>query len=136
MTSAAIAGAGLFGDRNFARPMRRPNPAMIDQPNPGAAPNVATLTGLGAGSGAGIGIGDSASGLVRCIVGLAPAGTGTLVLSFPAALPAAAGGIFAAADWCSILVSGANPYTLTWTATRALTAGETVLVQYQWVNAT
>lgn len=136
MTSAAIAGAGLLGDRGMRRPMRQGPPVMTRPPNPGAAPAVQTLAGLGLGSGAGLGIGDSASGLVRCVVGLAPSASGTLVLLWPATPPAAAGGIFGAAEWAAIVVTGANPYTLAWTATRQLAAGEIVTIAYQWGNAT
>lgn len=128
----AVNGSPGQGAAN-ARPLRGPPAAFVRQPYLGQAPAVASVTGFGTGSGAGLrnngSDADQSQGLVAIKVGLAPAGTGTVVLVFPAAPPA----LFYAADWASLTSSGTTTQTITWTANRPLVTGETLLLAYQWL---
>jgi hypothetical protein len=131
--SAAISGTHLLRDNvSMARPMWQGPPAMTRPPNPGAAPQVGAVTGLGTGAGAGIGANsDSAWGTVRLFVGLAPAGAGSLTLTWPVTPPVAP--VFAA-DWApnGFTVTGANPYTVIWAGTSLVSNSKAIHLAYQW----
>lgn len=108
----------------------------VDQGNP---PRVATAVGFGAGGGAFIrnqgGDADAAQGLVVCRFGLGAAVSGTVTLQFPQATPAAAGGMFCAAAWASLVVTQGNPLTIAWTvAGNPIGPGEHHAIAYQWNN--
>ena len=121
----------------YLRPLRGALGSDVRQPDLGSPPAVASASGFGTGSGAGIvhsgSQADQSQGLVAIKVGAGPATTGTVVLTFPLTPPA----MFVAADWATIaqgLVS--KTLTLTWTGTRPLVPGETLLVAYQWQVST
>lgn len=128
--------AGLATGASNSRPLRGPPVAYTRQPYLGSPPQVVGITGLGAGSGAYVtnngSDADQSQGLVALRVGLTPAATGTLSLTYPAGIPAF--GYFYAADWASVSVTGGggNNTTLTWTANRPLVSGELLLLAYQW----
>jgi hypothetical protein len=133
--SANISGTNLLRDNiGMARPMRNGPPVMTRPPGPGLAPIVTTATGLGAGGGVGVGgNSDAGWGHLRVFVGLAPAASGTIVLLWPVTPPAATGGLFFTADWATIVQTGTNPYTLTWTAILPLVTNKRPLrLAYEW----
>lgn len=132
---------GSYGGQaaSNARPLRGPPVTSVRQPYLGQAPFANAATGFGTGSGVMVrnqgSDADQSQGLFAVKVGLAPAGTGTIVANFPAAIPA--GGIVFLADWCTIAASIVGGVaTLTWTATRTLVTGEMLLVAYQWAVST
>jgi hypothetical protein len=131
--SASISGTNLQATR-MVRPMRQYPPATIRPPDLANIPLVVSATGLGSGGGAGVGgNADSAWGQLRVFVGLAPSASGTIVLQWPVAPPAAAGGIFCAADWASLVVTQGNPLTIAWTATQPLVQSfRPLLLAYEW----
>lgn len=119
-----------------ARPLRGPPVAFVRQPYLGSPAIVSAVTGLGNGSGGGIqnngSDADQSQGLIALRVGLAPAGTGTVGLTYPAGIPSL--GYVYMADWASVAVTGGggNNSTITWTANRPLVTGELLLIAYQW----
>ena len=119
-----------------ARPLRGPPASFTRQPYLGGAPVVSAATGFGPGAGAMIrnqgSDADQSQGLIAAKVGLAPSGTGTVVIVFASAPPA----MFYAADWATITAAGTTTQTLTWTATRSLIPGEVLLIAYQWAVST
>ena len=134
--SAAIAGFHVLRDNvGMARPMREGPPLMTRPPTPGLAPQVVSISGFGTGSGAGIGgNADNAWGHVRIFVGLGPSGTGTIVLTWPVT-PAA--GVTFLADWATLVVTGTNPYTVTWTAGAPLVSNsKAIILAYEWTTST
>lgn len=135
--SASIAGNHVLADNvSMARPMRQGPPAMTRPPNPGAAPVPVSVSGLGTGQAIGLrgGGDDSSQGEFILTVGAIPLGTGTIVVQWPVTPPG--GTPFFAADSFSFVVTGANPYTLTWTALTPPRPGSNPRVQYQWLTST
>jgi hypothetical protein len=109
-------------------------PLATRPPAPGAAPIVVSATGLGAGGGVGIGgNADSAWGHLRVFVGLGAASTGTIVLQWPVAPPASAAGVECACDWATLVLTGTNPLTITWTAVAPLIPNSKPIgLSYEW----
>jgi hypothetical protein len=109
----------------------------VRQPDLGAAPIVANVTGFGTGQGAYIrnnGAGaDQSQGLVVIQCGINPTGSGTVVLVFPNIPPT----MFVAGDWGSFTQGlASHTLTITWTATRTLNPNERLLLAYQWSIST
>lgn len=135
--SASIAGQNVRADNlNMARPMRNGPPAITRpiQP-PGTQPLVASASGLGTGGGAGLSAdSDGAWGHVKVFVGVGAANTGVIVVNFPVTPPAGASGLFWTANWATLVVTGTNPYTVTWTAPGALnpTGYNSLKLAYEW----
>jgi hypothetical protein len=133
--SAVTAGHHIFRDNlNMARPMGQGPPAMTRPVNPGAMPLVVSATGLGSGGGVGGGANsDAAWGHFHVYVGLAPAASGIIVVQWPLT-PSSAPGFFA--DWASLIPTGANPYSIAWTALAPLvTNSKPLRLSYQWAIA-
>jgi len=108
------------------------------QPYLDSVPAVASVTGFGTGSGAGIrnqgSDADQSQGLVMITVGIGAATSGTVGLNFPAAIPAAAGGFFVAADWVATITGAlaGQVLTISWTAAAAPMPGKPLFIAYQW----
>lgn len=127
--------SGTIADNlSMARPMWRGPPQFSRPPNPGAGPNVVSASGLGSGGGAGAagGNSDSAFGHIRLFIGLAPSASGTVVLQWPVTPPVA---LSWTANWATLVVTGTNPYTVTWTALAALASNSRAALDYQWSAA-
>lgn len=139
---APVNSGGLWNDIGAEWPFTLRNYLLsVRQPGLGNAPNVVSLSGFGSpglvGPGATIsGTGndaDQTDGLVKIFVGLAPAGSGTIVLRFPIAPGAGTYVLFA--DWANALGNGTpagNNLTINWTANRTLIANEVLMLAYQW----
>jgi hypothetical protein len=129
-------GAAFGQGASNTRPLRGPPQAYGRQPYLGSAPQVVTLTGLGLGSGAGIvnqgSDADQSQGLVRLVVGLTPAPSGTLSLYFPIA--PTPGQYVILADWSTPITPtvSVNNLLMAWSAARPLATGEVLLLAYQW----
>jgi hypothetical protein len=89
-----------------------------------------SATGLGSGGGAAIdGRSDASFGHIRVYVGLAPSATGAIVVTFPA-LQA---NLQWSCDWATLVVTGSNPITLTWTAISPLVTSSVPLrIDWRW----
>lgn len=118
------------------RPLRGPPAAFVRQPYLGSPPAVSVCTGFGTGSGAGIqnngSDADQSQGLVAIKVGLNPAATGAIGLSFPAGITT---GLYVfLADWATFSAAppAGNNIVITWTGTRPLIPGEVLFGAYQW----
>lgn len=121
-------GFGGQGASN-ARPLGEPPQHQVRQPYLGSPPAVSAISGFGTGSGAFIlnegSDADQSQGLVAIRVGLAPAQSGTIELSFPVTPPAMS--FFC--DWATIEASEGD---LTLTFNRPLVTGELLRLAYQW----
>jgi hypothetical protein len=118
-----------------ARPLRGPPASFTRQPYLGQPPMVSSANGFGSGSGGGIvnsgSDADQSQGLIAIKVGLSPLTGGTVIVAFPATIPA--GGLVFLADWATLVpVIASGVATLTWTGTRPLVTGEVLLIAYQW----
>lgn len=137
--SAAMGGRNNLAENwNSARPMWQAPPADTRPPNPGAGPAVVSATGLGTGGGVGLGANsDSAFGHLRVFVGPGAAGSGTIVLQWPVAVPGSAGGVACACDWATLVVTPGNPLSIAWTAVAPLVpSSRAIHLAYEWNNAT
>ena len=137
--SASIAVPGGQNLDWGVTPLRQYPPGTVravDQKNP---PVIVSATGLGNGGAFIINQGadaDASQGLIACRIGLGFASTGTVVIQWPVAPPAAAGGFVFLCDWATLVPSGTNPITLTWTQlpSEILVPGQRKLIAYQWRN--
>lgn len=98
-----------------------------------------TATGLGAGGGATL-AGNSDAGWGQILIdpgtaNLALGATGTVPITFPAGIPP--GGYTVSAEFGTITQGTVgNVVTVSWTATRIIGAGETLILAYEWTVAT
>jgi hypothetical protein len=98
-------------------------------------PAVVTATGLGNGGASVAGGSDSASGTVHVWAGIGAGSSGAITLRWPVAVPAAAQGVFVAADWATLVVTQGNPLVINWTAAATLKANSRPhRLSYQWNN--
>lgn len=134
-----LGSPGMPGDQRVPYTLRSVPGNDVRQPDLGSPPLVVSTSGLGTGGGAGIGSqgsgADRSQGQVRCLIGVSPSASGTVVLTFPAGVVANQYQVFA--DWCSVAlgVSGSQ-LTITWTATDVLTPGKVRHMSYQWSVST
>jgi hypothetical protein len=138
--SGSIAGKSNFGDSGMIRALRNAAPGSIRQPYLGSPPLVFGSSGFGIGAGVGIrnhgSDADQSQGLVYVRVGLNPAPTGVIQLTFPAGV--VAGQYVLLCDWATFNIAppSGNILQCTWTATRALVNQELLLAEYGWAVST
>jgi hypothetical protein len=132
-------GPGGLRHANATRPLRGPPTAYVRQPDLGSPPAVSGVTGFGGAAGAFVlnnGSGaDQSQGLIAIRCGVDPAASGSIVLAFSVAPPAA--GYWLAADWATLTQSeAADVLTIIWTATRPILPNELLTLAYQWSVST
>ena len=130
-----MSGQNHAGDRNMIRAMQQAAPPLTKPVPTGATalqpPVMTSATGLGAGGGAAIdGRSDASYGHIRVFVGLAPATTGVITVTWPQA-PAAP--LQWSCDWATLVVTGTTSSVITWTAVNPLVTNSRPLrIDWRW----